>query len=306
MFLFLKRNKVPNVVLGACIGDALGIPFETMKATNKILLEWDCVSYGEGNAYTKTTPGQYSDDGQMSIMVAESLIENKGFNPDNLAERYVDWIYSGEARGFGGTTKTAVDRLHNGVHWSESGVQGSLGNGTAMRAGPFGIFFANDLDALTKAVKIDSAMTHMSDDAEAGALAIALSTALIYKNEWHCIPRVLNERLPACDTKTNILKAITMAFSNMAPAVALRIIGTSGNVRETVPAAIYCYMKFNSYDKSVISAIKAGGDTDTTAAIVGAMTGAETKISDIPGTWIKKLENVDHIMKLDTLLTKHL
>ena len=99
--LLTSRNKLPNVLLGTCIGDALGIPFEGMQSNNKELIAWDGKSFKNGNHYSKTTSGQYSDDGQMSCMVAESLLANKKFNPDDLAKRYIDWIYSGRARGAG-------------------------------------------------------------------------------------------------------------------------------------------------------------------------------------------------------------
>jgi ADP-ribosylglycohydrolase len=64
-----------NVLLGTAIGDALGVPFESMLHTNPALEAWDGISFGDSE-YHKLTAGQYSDDTQMSIIVAESLISN--------------------------------------------------------------------------------------------------------------------------------------------------------------------------------------------------------------------------------------
>ena len=151
-----------NVLLGTAVADALGVPFESKLSNYELLLDWDGKSY-LGSEHHKLLPGQFSDDTQMSLEVAESLIANQGFNPDDLAKRYVDWMVSGRARGWGKTTLLAVQNLMSGKHWSESGVPGSYGNGTAMRAAPFGIYFRDDLKTLIEVCKIDSRITHASE-----------------------------------------------------------------------------------------------------------------------------------------------
>ena len=148
-------------------------------------------------------PGQYSDDTQMSIEVAESLIKN-GFHPQDLSERYVEWLTSGRARGYGKTTLMAVHNLLEGKHWSQSGVPGSYGNGTAMRAAPFGVYFRDDLPMLIEACKIDSAITHASEEAEAGSIAIGLSAALAAQNDTdHLLDRI-HKVLPDSKVKSII------------------------------------------------------------------------------------------------------
>jgi ADP-ribosyl-[dinitrogen reductase] hydrolase len=140
-------------LLGGAIGDALGMPFETYLVNNPLLVGWDGKTFLPSEHHGLKA-GQWTDDSQMSILVAESLIKNNGFNPDDLAKRYEEWFFSGTARGWGKTTMMAVTNLQNGKHWSESGIAGSLGNGTAMRAAPFGIYFRNDLKALVSLVKM--------------------------------------------------------------------------------------------------------------------------------------------------------
>jgi len=78
-------NKIPNVLICTCISDALGMPFEGLKSDNESLVRWDGKSFLPSRprppAYYGSSlsvkPGCYTDDGQMSIMVAESLIKNK-------------------------------------------------------------------------------------------------------------------------------------------------------------------------------------------------------------------------------------
>lgn len=290
-----------NVLLGTAVGDALGVPFETKLVNYEPLVKWDGKTF-LGSEHHKLQPGQYSDDTQMSLMVAESLIDNHGFNPDDLAARYVDWIVSGRARGYGKTTLMAVENLQSGKHWSESGIAGSYGNGTAMRAAPFGVYFRNDLRSLINIVKIDSAITHASEDAEAGALAIALTAAYAVNNDLDKLLDKLYEQLPNSKVKSIVYSLDSLINSEyITPSQALRVLGTKANVIETVPSALYCFLKFDNYQDAVLAAIKAGGDTDTTAAIVGALFGAKDGIKAIDKSF-HTVEDFDKLISLDSQL----
>lgn len=290
-----------SVLLGTAVGDALGVPFETKLPNFEALLAWDGKTF-LGSEYHHLKPGQYSDDTQMSLMVAESLIENHGFNPDDLAKRYVDWIVSGRARGYGKTTLMAVQNLQAGKHWSESGVAGSWGNGTAMRAAPFGVYFRNDIRSLVNIVKIDSAITHASEEAEAGAIAIAVTAAMAVHNDLDNLLDRLWALMPESKLKNIVYSLDSLVNSPLIqPAQALRVIGTKANVKETVPAALYCFLKFDNYHEAVEAAIRAGGDTDTTAAIVGALFGAKQGFKAIDPSF-HTVEDFDKLMELDNKL----
>lgn len=291
-----------NVLLGTAVGDALGVPFETKLANYEPLVAWDGQSY-LGSEHHRLKPGQYSDDTQMSLMVAESLIENHGFNPDDLAERYVDWIISGRARGYGKTTLLAIQNLVQGKHWSESGIAGSYGNGTAMRSAPFGVYFRNDLQSLVSICKMDSAITHASDEAEAGSIAIGLAAAYAVNREPDGLLDELWRILPDSKVKSAIYSLDSLIDSPyITPEQALRVIGTKADVRQTVPAALYCFLKFDNYHDAVLAAIKAGGDTDTTAAIVGALFGAKLGMSSINKDLANGVEESDRLIELDSQL----
>lgn len=290
-----------NVLLGTAVGDALGVPFETKLVNFEPLIAWDGKTY-LGSEHHKLLPGQYSDDTQMSLMVAESLIDNHGFNPDDLSARYVDWMVSGRWRGHGKTTMFALQNLVDGKHWSESGIAGSLGNGTAMRAAPFGVYFRNDIQSLVNIVKIDSSITHASDDAEAGALAIALTAAFAVNKDLDNLLDRLVEYLPDSKVKSSIASLDSLVSSeHINAAQALRVLGTKANVKETVPAALYCFLKFNDYHEAVVAAIRAGGDTDTTAAIVGALIGARDGMKVIDRSFYS-IEDFDYLVELDSKL----
>lgn len=289
-----------NVLLGTCIGDALGVPFETKLPNYQPLVDWDGKTF-LGSEHHKLLPGQYSDDGQMSIMVAESLIQNQGFNPDDLSQRYVEWMTSGRARGWGKTTLLAIHNLMSGKHWSESGVAGSYGNGTAMRAAPFGVYFRNDLRSMVAICKIDSAITHASQDAEAGSIAIAAAAHYAVNNDLDDLLEKIWNLLPNSAVKNSVFSLNSMVKSSITPQQALRALGTKASVLETVPSALYCFLKFDNYHEAVLAAIKAGGDTDTTAAIVGALFGAKLGMKAIDRSFYS-VEDFDRLVELDSQL----
>ena len=291
-----------NVLLGTAIGDSLGMPFETRLSSDPFLLNWDSKSFLNSDHH-KLNPGQWTDDCQFSMQVAESLIENNGFNPDDLAKRYVELFTSNTIRGYGKTTLMAVQNLVAGKHWSESGIAGSYGNGTAMRAAPFGIYFRNDLKSLVAICKIDSAITHVSEDAEAGSIAIALATAYAVNNDMENILDKIVNYLPDSKVKRLIYSLDSLIHSPyISSDQALRVLGTSADVKETVPAALYCFLKFDNYNDAVVAAIKAGKDTDTTAAIVGALFAAKNGYKDINKEWVDKIEDRDRLINLDSQL----
>jgi ADP-ribosylglycohydrolase len=291
-----------NVILGTAVADALGMPFEKKLSNDPLLLAWDGKTF-LGSEHHKLKPGQWTDDSQFSQAVAQSLIQNNGFNPQDLADRYVDLFTSETIRGYGRTTLLAVTNLLEGKHWSESGVAGSYGNGTAMRAAPFGIYFRNDLKMLVEACKIDSAITHASEEAEAGSIAIALATAYAVNNDLEDVLERLHEKLPDSKVKTLVYSlSALLDTKHIAPSTALRVLGTKADVRETVPSALYCFLKFKKYGDAVIAAIRAGGDTDTTGAIVGAMFGAKLGMNGMDRAIYQQVEDFDKLVELDSQL----
>jgi len=290
-----------NVLLGGAIGDSLGMPFETKPADYPPLLAWDGKTFF-GSEHHGLNAGQFTDDTQFSLAVAQSLIERRHFDPDHLSQSYVSLFTSGEIRGYGRTTLIAIERLKSGTHWSESGVEDSYGNGTAMRAAPFGVFFRNDKRSLINIVKIDSAITHRSDEAEAGALAIALACYFIVNGDESDLLEKIAKELPKSMVLSKLLNLQTMIDSKATPQDILKIIGTKADVRQTAPAALYCYLKFKNYQEAVEAAIRAGGDTDTTAAIVGALYGAKLGSKGISSDYTDGIENKNRLLLLDAQL----
>lgn len=290
-----------NTLLGGAIGDALGMPFEQRLVNDPLLIGWDGKMFLPSEHH-KLQAGQWTDDSQMQQMVAESLIHNQGFNPEDLAARYVDWMVSKRARGYGKTTLLAIHNLLQGKSYTESGVPGSYGNGTAMRAAPFGVYFRDDLKEVVRVCKIDSAITHASEEAEAGSIAIAYTAALATQGDTEDLLKRVHAVLPNSKVKSTIYSLGALINARHIPAVsALRVLGTKADVRQTVPAALFCFGRFDNYHEAIVAAIRAGLDTDTTASIVGALFGAQLGMKAIDPSFYS-VEDFDRLVELDSQL----
>lgn len=293
-----------NVLLGCAIGDSLGLFAESQLPTYPELLNWDGKSFLPSKSHNLPAT-YYSDDTQFSICVAQSLLENSGFNPENLAEKYINLFQTNTIRGYGSTTLAAIRNLQSGKSYKESGIVGSLGNGSAMRAAPFGVFFRKDLKTLVEVVKIDSAITHNSEEAEAGSLAIAIASYYASNNDITNLLNKILPYLPDSKVKKNISSLDALITSHeITPNQALRVLGTSGDIRQTVPAALYAFIKFSSFHEAVTTTIRNGGDTDTIAAIVGSLFGACLGMQGIPEIFYQ-VENFEYLIKLDNDLYCH-
>lgn len=297
-------KKIATLV-GCAIGDALGNPFEMKAAISPSLVQWDGL-FKAGGTFWVGQAGQYTDDTLMSMALAASIIENEGFDPDKVATEYLNWYETGNTRGIGSTTASAMLNLKIGATWEESGLTSDkcAGNGSAMRVSPIGLYYRNDLIKLVECAVLDASITHNSVEPKMGSMAIGLAIALL-ANESHSPLEALNDiidNLPDCAVQGKLLQAQEYLVNATDPEEALARIGVSGYVPETVGAAFYCFAKNDNFKDTVVMAIKCGGDTDTTAAIAGALAGTYYGLEGIPDEY-KTVEDFSLLQDLtDSLL----
>jgi len=240
----------------------------------------------------------------MSKLLAESLVSVGAYDPADVADRYRRWYLGGDHRGMGKTTKVALAALNNGSSWSGSGVEGAEGNGTAMRIAPLGLFYRNDLNLVCELALYDSRITHKSKEAGAGSKAIAIAIALLATGcKKRELVKIVPSYLPECEVKRGIQKVeFYQEAGGIGIAEALSLLGTKAHVVDTVPSAIAAFVLTNSYQEAIESAIRAGGDTDTTAAVAGALAGTYYGLKGIPTEYLSKLEAASTLLSLDKKL----
>lgn len=281
------ESKFAGALIGSAVGDALGAPVEgySMKEVISVYEEdWKMIS------------GRYTDDTEMMIGVAESLIENKGFNGEDMATRFIE-NYD-QRRGYGPGSKEALRRISEGESWEEAserlfGGKGSYGNGAAMRIAPVGIFYYDDADKLREIAYKSSHITHSHELGKEGAALQALCIALAVRGTKK--EGMLNEvkELLENEVYKGKIKKIEMLLGRGIEADRKEIISELGNGEaafSSVPTAIYSFLRADSFKDAITYAVSLGGDTDTIGAMTGAISGAYYGDGAIPKEWVEGLE----------------
>lgn len=300
----------PAPITGLAIGDALGMPFETESPLSQRIMGW--TGHYEGSAYHRLQPGQWTDDTQMSMALAASLVEHKFYDPATAAKHYLDW-FRGRPRGIGTSTRQAMEKLASGREWHQSGIEGAEGNGTAMRAAPIGLFHHRGTERLHSAAhwaRIDAAITHVSDEAREGSAAVAVAVSHLSSggSKSELLQAVMQniEKSRVRFGLEDLYRAIRAgdSFKEVIARNDWLLAGVGGHVVKTVPAAFAVFLYGRDFDNTVCDAVRLGGDTDTVAAITGALAGAHYGIEGIPGELLEGLERADDIRALEDALLK--
>ena len=183
-------------------------------------------------------------------------------------------------------------KLWLGFAPGSSGVW-SAGNGPAMRSALLGVCYGDDWERLRALVRASSRLTHTDPRAEAGALAVAVAAHLSSGNgPAEALPSVYLQSMEVLmkpgELWTGLQSAVRSVQAGETTDIFAASIGAgervTGYVNQTVPVAAHAWLSFpEDYAGAVQAVIRCGGDTDTTAAIAGAIVGARVGRSGIPG-----------------------
>jgi ADP-ribosyl-[dinitrogen reductase] hydrolase len=290
----MKQACIMGSILGTAVGDAIGLPYEGLSRRRAAKL------LGVPNRHRFFFGyGMVSDDTEHTCMVAQAAIASGGSPAKfqrQLAWRLRVWLLSVPA-GVGLATLKAIGRLWCGVSPNHSGVF-SAGNGPAMRAAILGVAIA-DRDRLREWVRISSRMTHTDPKAEYGAFAIALAAQLACQTD-----RVSGDEffaqltLSLGDEASALILLIQDAIDSVKQGESTLQFaaksgldrGVSGYIYHSVPVAIHAWLSYpQDFRSAIMSVVECGGDTDSTAAIVGGIVGAAVGKDGIPRDWSDRL-----------------
>ncbi|MFQ5988417.1 MAG: ADP-ribosylglycohydrolase family protein [Candidatus Methylomirabilales bacterium] len=295
-------DRLQSCLLGLAIGDALGMPFEGYPSwvVGPVL---DQIQGFHESSHRGLGAGQWTDDTQMTLCLARSLVRRGQAEPEDIAREYLGWFQSGDVRGIGATTLSAMTRLEGGAPWHESGTEGeyAAGNGAAMRAAPLGLLYHKDLEGLWKACALDAEITHKNAEAVAGSRAVAFLVARLVTG---AIPgkELLEETIQfvaGSRVGDNLKRGLEFLGQRINPLEASEALGVGAYVVETVAWSAFCFFHApDDFPRAVTAAVRAGGDTDTAGAITGALSGARVGVAGIPASWRKGVEAQNTIAAL--------
>ncbi|GAB3704775.1 hypothetical protein GCM10028858_21720 [Halorubrum pallidum] len=183
------EDRAKGVLLGLACGDALGRPVE-FASQEQIKREHRRVTDMLGNGTHRQPAGTITDDTEMALCIAGSLVEQGQFDPADVAERFVAWYESGPF-DIGGMTRRALSRIQNGESWETAGERewdaspegSNAGNGSVMRCAPLAVAYADYPAALVRTSIDSSRITHADPRCTFGCAVLNLTIAAAFQGQ---------------------------------------------------------------------------------------------------------------------------
>jgi ADP-ribosylglycohydrolase len=293
-----RLDLAKTSLLGLSVGDALGEtyfgPEETITARLK-------------NGELQEGQWFFTDDTVMGIGVYNILSKFGAIDQDELAKEFAGNYALDNYRGYGGTAQRILRDIAEGTYWMEasSGVfegMGSVGNGAAMRSGPIGAYFYDNVEEVVTQAKLAAEVTHAHAEGIAGGIAVALAAGVSARYGLNKKFLTANtfydfiiEHMPASEVKAKIQKAKSLpADYDIRTIVSVLGNGTQLTAPDTVPFALWCAAHHTgSYPDAIRTGISGLGDRDTIAAIIGSIVVLSAGAKNIPKQWIEQAERFD-------------
>ncbi len=286
--MMTTQKRLSGLLLGGAVGDALGLPAEGLSSGRQ--RKWWPGGLRHRFLFGR---GMISDDTEHAFMTAQALLA-----ADGDVERFrsslawkLRWWFVALPAGVGLATARSCLRLWLGVPPERSGVM-SAGNGPAMRSAIVGAVFAGEPEKRRELVRASTRLTHLDPKAETAALAVAEAAAWIVRGEVPLEDFIGRLRALSADEAWQglchrLANAVAgqESVADFAATLGLAT-GVTGYAYHTVPVALFAWLRHRGdFAGAVANSIRCGGDTDTVAAIVGALAGCETGVDGIPADW---------------------
>jgi ADP-ribosylglycohydrolase len=308
----LERNRnIADGIFGLAIGDAIGVPVE-FKSREELDVAPVVDIRGFGTHYQP--PGTWSDDSSLTFCLAEALLEE--FSLINVANNFVlwrngiFWTPHGHVFDIGIQTSKSIDTLEKILLEKDyeslellryEADEFTNGNGSLMRILPLYYVLKNkvieeefsfiwNVSALTHG-HIRSAISCLIYLVFIDELMAGMVKQKAYQNTRERIKKFfeLNE---IADREVNAFYRI---IKNDIQLLSRDEIQSSGYVIHTLEASIWCFLNSENYKETILRAVNLGGDTDTTAAIVGGLAGLFYGSGAFPKNWYDSLSRLDDI-----------
>jgi len=268
-----RKDRIRGALYGVAIGDALGAPLEFMTAEEILDKYGEPVREMVGGGWLSVVPGEITDDTQMTLAVAEGVVENPEKPIPAIGRRFIAW-HDSRPKDIGGTCRMAIqtaksyiaEGMEEAEAWRRAGEDvaarsngQNAGNGSLMRTVYPALFYSRD-EAEKMAVSI-GAMTHRNDSSDKYC---KLYVELI---------------ADALDSPKDVIQTVRQLAEE------LQDLPPTGWVVGSFSCAVKAIAQTESFEDAVVRVVNLGGDADTIGAIAGGLAGAIYGFSAIPERW---------------------
>ena len=283
-----RRSRAVASLRGLAVGDAIGSCFfvpDNLPALHARELPPD--------------PWWWTDDTEMACSVFAILDRHGRIDQDALAHSFAE--HHDFDRGYGAGVNRMLRQIRQeGGDWRELvreswDGKGSWGNGAAMRVAPLGAYFADDPDRVAGEAAASAEVTHTHPEGVAGAIAVAVATALTAGDARLTGGDLLDEvaeRTPPGLVRDGIGNAVSLLhLADPRSASASLGNGRYISAPDTVPFCLWVVAKHpDDFVDAFWATASVGGDIDTTCSIVGGILGARCGEQGIPAEWSARCE----------------
>jgi ADP-ribosyl-[dinitrogen reductase] hydrolase len=265
------RARARACLVGAAVGDALGAPVEFL-TPGEIRARHGRLTKMAGGGWLHLRPGQVTDDTEMSLCLARSLVAG-GWSPEDVARRFADWL-RGNPIDVGNTCRRGISRyLATGKLWAPPS-EGDAGNGAAMRVAPVALVTLGDPTALAHLAVEQARLTHNHPLSDAACTLVARLV------QQACFAASRDELRATVDAATAEVPRLRFEpYRGLA----------TGYVADTLQTVLHFFFTTATFEEALVATVNQGGDADTTGTILGAIAGAHYGLDQIPKWWRRKL-----------------
>ncbi len=272
-----QLSRAQGAMLGQLAGDALGsfVEFQDARTIQDRHPE-GIVDLHDGGTWNLIA-GQPTDDSEMALALARSICARRRYDRDDVSQAYIDWRNSGPF-DIGFTTSNAISALEAGKPVPSE----SQANGALMRASPIGIFAAGSPELASELARQDASLTHpngvtvAANAAFVAAISVGVSGGSA-EEMWAAAYSYAGE-----DEDAEIVRQRLIEARSKQPGEFQRQMGW---VLTAFQNAFYHLMAGSSLSDAVVATVAEGGDTDTNAAICGALLGSQQGRDAVPLKW---------------------
>lgn len=280
-------TRARGALLGLVVGNQLGVPTEPLGTAAAIR---EAFPQGVRDLQPPPKGSPFDDDAAMTLLLAESLAEQGDLDAADVAGRWVKWMKA-DGRGMGLTTQRALRLIERGVEPFEAGRLAlgprSASNGAVMRCIPVALRYHDNVDKLIRVSTQQAAITHADERCTWGAAAVNLAARELLHGNQYFVEEVLH-RLQGAAPRV-LIEAIRRVPWEQETDLPVAVPNEFGYVVHCVEIAFWCAVHRPSLEEALVFLVEAGGDTDTNAAVAGALLGARDGETGIPPRWLDQL-----------------
>jgi poly(ADP-ribose) glycohydrolase ARH3 len=282
------QGRFEGCLLGLAVGDALGAKFEAQSA-EAIRARFPTADHLIGYPQEEIW---YTDDTQMTIGVAETLVAQGQIVEEHLCRAFVaNYVAS---RGYGRGARAVLEAMEEGRDHRQVAEKyfpgGSYGNGAAMRVAPVGLLFRDDHRRLWEQARASALPTHLHPLGIEGAQLLALAVALCSRADGFDRTAFFAALISACESGP--YRAQLEAAARVQSPEELARLGNQIEALYSVPTAIAGFaLTPESYEATISNVVFLGGDTDSLAPMAGALSGAYLGADRLPARLVGLLES---------------